>query len=79
LKNSLYFNIKVEEGIFDKIVAEQQSIGYYTLPEQDISELVNYLEDFKSKNDYDAIKDIAIIGIGGSSLGPKAIFRFKIF
>jgi glucose-6-phosphate isomerase len=50
LKNSLYFNIKVEEGIFDKIVAEQQSIGYYTLPEQDISELVNYLEDFKSKN-----------------------------
>jgi len=75
LKNSLYFNIKVEEGIFDKIVAEQNSIGYYTLPEQDISYLGDYLEAFKSKNDYEAIKDIVIIGIGGSSLGPKAIFR----
>ncbi|MBP6498337.1 MAG: glucose-6-phosphate isomerase, partial [Campylobacteraceae bacterium] len=66
MKNSLYFNIKVEEGIFDKIIAEQKSIGYYALPEQDISCLLSYLEDFKSKNDYDAIKDIAIIGIGGS-------------
>lgn len=75
MKNSLYFNIKVEEGIFDKIVAEQNSIGYYTLPEQDISYLGDYLEAFKSKNDYEAIKDIVIIGIGGSSLGPKAIFR----
>lgn len=75
MKNSLYFNIKVEEGIFEKIVAEQESIGYYSLPDQDISYLVNYLEEFKTKNDYEAIKDIAIIGIGGSSLGPKAIFR----
>ncbi len=75
MKNSLYYNVKVEEGIFEKIVAEQKSIGYYALPEQDISYLVTYLEEFKSKNDYDAIKDIAIIGIGGSSLGPKAIFR----
>ena len=75
MKNSLYFNIKVEEGIFEKIVAEQESIGYYALPDQDISYLVNYLEEFKTKNDYEAIKDIAIIGIGGSSLGPKAIFR----
>ena len=75
MKNSLYFNIKVEEGIFEKIVAEQENIGYYSLPDQDISYLVNYLEEFKTKNDYEAIKDIAIIGIGGSSLGPKAIFR----
>ncbi len=75
LKNSLYFNIKVEEGIFEKIQNEQKTIGYYALPDQDISQLENYLEDFKAKNDFDAIKDIAIIGIGGSSLGPKAIFR----
>ncbi len=75
MKNSLYFNIKVEEGIFEKIVAEQNSIGYYSLPDQDITPLMQYLEEFKAKNDYDAIKDIAIIGIGGSSLGPKAIFR----
>ena len=75
MKNSLYFNIKVEEGIFEKIVEEQKNIGYYTLPEQDISYLEAYLEEFRSKNDDNAIKDIAIIGIGGSSLGPKAIFR----
>jgi len=75
LKNSLYFNIKVEEGIFEKIVEEQKNIGYYALPEQDISYLEAYLEEFRSKNDDNAIKDIAIIGIGGSSLGPKAIFR----
>lgn len=75
MKNSLYFSTKVEEGIFEKIVEEQQTIGYYALPEQDISYLVSYLEEFKAKNDYEAIKDIAIIGIGGSSLGPKAILR----
>ena len=75
MKNSLYFNIKVEEGIFEKIQNEQKTIGYYALPDQNISYLEDYLEDFKSKNDFDAIKDIAIIGIGGSSLGPKAIFR----
>ncbi len=75
MKNSLYFNIKVEEGIFEKIVEEQKNIGYYALPEQDISYLEAYLEEFRSKNDDNAIKDIAIIGIGGSSLGPKAIFR----
>lgn len=75
LKNSLYFNIKVEEGIFEKIQNEQKTIGYYALPDQDVSYLEEYLEDFKSKNNYDEIQDIAIIGIGGSSLGPKAIFR----
>ncbi|MDD2382572.1 MAG: glucose-6-phosphate isomerase [Sulfurospirillaceae bacterium] len=75
MKNSLYFNIKVEEGIFEKIQMEQKNIGYYALPDQDITYLAAYLEEFKSKNDFDAIKDIAIIGIGGSSLGPKAIFR----
>ena len=52
MKNSLYFNIKVEEGIFEKIVAEQKTIGYYSLPEQDITPLINYVEEFKSKNDY---------------------------
>lgn len=75
MKNSLYFNIKVEDGIFERIIEEQKSIGYYALPDQDISYLVDYLQEFKSKNDYESIKDIVIIGIGGSSLGPKAIFR----
>jgi glucose-6-phosphate isomerase len=74
MKNKLYFKLKnknVQEGAFNAIVKEQSSIGYYTLPEQDITPILDY-----AKSIPDNITQIAIIGIGGSSLGAKAVYEF---
>ncbi len=74
MRNTLYFklkNKKVQESAFNAIVKEQESIGYYALPEQNISSILSYADTIP-----DSIKNIAIIGIGGSSLGAKAIYEF---
>jgi len=74
MKNTLYFklkNKKDQEDAFDAIVKEQKSIGYYSLPEQDISPILEYTSSIP-KN----ITQIVVIGIGGSSLGAKAIYEF---
>ena len=61
-------------GLYDAILQESSggNVGYYDLPE------VNDVENIKAFcTDYDfekrGIKNIAILGIGGSSLGTKAI------
>ncbi len=74
MKNTLYFklkNKKVQEEVFEAIVKEQESVGYYALPEQDISPIVEFAQTIP-----DEITQIAVIGIGGSSLGAKAIYEF---
>jgi len=74
MKNTLYFKLKnkrVQEDVFNAIVKEQESIGYYGLPEQDISPVLEF-----AKTIPDDITQIAVIGIGGSSLGAKAIYEF---
>ena len=74
MKNSLHFTSKhpkAQAYAFSAIVAEQESIGYYALPEQDISPILEY-----SKRISDDIESIIVIGIGGSSLGAKAIYNF---
>ncbi|MCF6244602.1 MAG: glucose-6-phosphate isomerase [Sulfurovum sp.] len=74
MRNTLHFklkNKKVQEDVFNAIVKEQESIGYYGLPEQDISTVLDF-----AKTIPDDITQIAIIGIGGSSLGAKAIYEF---
>ena len=74
MKNTLYFklkNKKVQEKAFNAIVEEQNHIGYYTLPEQDISPVLAYVKTIPKD-----INQIAVIGIGGSSLGAKAIYEF---
>ncbi|HHD79144.1 MAG TPA: glucose-6-phosphate isomerase, partial [Epsilonproteobacteria bacterium] len=74
MKNKLYFklkNKKVQEEAFDAICEEQKTVGYYSLPEQDISSILSYGESIS-----DAIENIAVIGIGGSSLGAKAVYEF---
>ncbi len=73
MTNRLFFNIKAEQGAFDAINKEQQSVGYYSLPEQDLGYIKEYKKEFNSKNSY--VKHLVIIGIGGSSLGLKAIYR----
>jgi len=74
MKNQLYFDITLKEkakAAFDAIYKEQNSIGYYNLVEQDISSILKYCDNISSE-----VKDIAVIGIGGSSLGAKAIYEF---
>ncbi len=58
---------------YEAIIEESESgdIGYYTLPE-DMATL-SEVKDFCENYDFSAIKNVVVIGIGGSSLGTKAI------
>ncbi|HKM18749.1 MAG TPA: hypothetical protein VJY14_01665, partial [Aliarcobacter sp.] len=60
-----------DEDIFLEIKKEREEVGYYSLPHVDTTNLKKELDflDFKQKN-------IAIIGIGGSTLGTYAIYNF---
>jgi len=74
MKNTLYFklkNKKVQEDVFNAIIKEQETVGYYNLPEQDITPVLDF-----AKTIPDDITQVAVIGIGGSSLGAKAIYEF---
>lgn len=74
MKNKFYFNIQYRDEYqktFEAIDKEQESRGYYSLPEQDLSPILEYCDTIT-----DDIDTIAVIGIGGSSLGAKAIYEF---
>jgi len=58
-----------DEDIFDEIVKEKEHIGYYNLAFSDTSEYKKYASSVKQKN-------IVVIGIGGSTLGTYAIYKF---
>ena len=73
MTNKLFFDIKPELNAYTSICKEQETIGYYNLPEQDLKYLEKYKEEFNSKNKN--IEHLVVIGIGGSSLGLKAIYR----
>ena len=68
MRNKLYFDTQVNPNILNKIIEEKEYVGYYDLPLQDITYL-SRLDKFKQKN-------IVVVGIGGSSLGAKAINTF---
>ena len=74
MKNKLYFDITLKEKAkmaFDATKEEQSSIGYYGLCEQEIDPILTYCDSISSD-----VEHIAVIGIGGSSLGAKAIYEF---
>ncbi|WP_457745588.1 glucose-6-phosphate isomerase [Sulfurimonas sp.] len=76
MKNRIHFNVcerqeKVKEALFSAIESERTTIGYYNLPEQNIDDILNYSNAFS-----DDIETIVVLGIGGSSLGAKAIYEF---
>lgn len=76
MRNSLYYPKASlsDEDIFLEIKKEREERGYYSLPYQNVDNLKKELDelDFKQKN-------IAIIGIGGSTLGTYAIYNFLKF
>ena len=58
-----------DEELFEQIVSEKKHIGYYELPHQDIKDFNDYATSVTKK-------DIVVIGIGGSTLGTYAIYKF---
>jgi len=64
-----FYEIKSNDIIFSQIEEELSNTGYYSLPNQDITEILSFSKTVKQK-------DIAIVGIGGSTLGTYAIYSF---
>lgn len=75
LKHLSHPSKKALDAVFDIILTEreQKKSGYYELPFETraLRSCQNYMEDNQAL--LETIKDIVIIGIGGSSLGLKAI------
>jgi len=58
-----------DEKLFEEILKEKEYIGYYNLASQDTTAFKSYARSVKQKN-------IVVIGIGGSTLGTYAIYKF---
>ena len=58
-----------DKDLFNEIVKEKEHIGYYNLVSQDTTAFKEYAKTVKQKN-------IVVIGIGGSTLGTYAIYKF---
>jgi len=58
-----------DEDVFGEIIKEKESIGYYNLPFVDTLQYKEFAKNVKQKN-------IVVIGIGGSTLGTYAIYKF---
>jgi len=74
MKNKLHFKISLNEksqNAFEAIKREKKTVGYFGLPEQNIKPILNYCKTILSH-----IESVAVIGIGGSSLGAKAVYEF---
>lgn len=70
MHNNQFFNSsKIKNNILDEIKKEEKEIGYYSLPEQDISNIISFSKTVKKNN-------IIVVGIGGSTLGSKAVYDF---
>jgi len=64
-----FYEIRPNSSIFAELMDERESIGYYNLPYKDISDILTHSKAVQKSN-------IVIIGIGGSTLGSKAIYSF---
>ena len=64
-----YYQIKCNDVIFTEVKDEINYVGYYSLPDQETLAIKQYANSIDKKN-------IAIIGIGGSTLGTYAIYDF---
>lgn len=73
MKNNLYYpQVSLsDEDLFSEIKKERESIGYYSLPYADTNDVKKRLDELNFTQ-----KQIAIIGIGGSTLGTYAIYNF---
>ncbi|EQB34618.1 glucose-6-phosphate isomerase [Sulfurimonas hongkongensis] len=58
-----------DRDIFKEIVKEKEYIGYYNLVHQDTTNFKEYAKGVKQSN-------VVVIGIGGSTLGTYAIYKY---
>ena len=66
-----FYQIKSNSEIFERLKAEREEVGYYDLPYQDTSAIKDYAKTTDKKH-------IIVLGIGGSSLGARAIYEFLL-
>jgi len=66
-----FYQIKSNSEIFERIKAEREEVGYYNLPYQDTIEIKDYATTISKKH-------VVVVGIGGSSLGVRAIYEFLL-
>jgi glucose-6-phosphate isomerase len=66
-----FYQIKSNDEIFTRLKAEREDIGYYDLPYQDTTQIKAYASTISKKH-------IVVVGIGGSSLGARAIYEFLL-
>ena len=66
-----FYQIKSNSEIFDRLKAERKEVGYYGLPYQDTGAIKDYAKTIDKKH-------IIVLGIGGSSLGARAIYEFLL-
>ena len=64
-----FYEIRSNEEIHKALMDEFNKVGYYSLPFQNIEEIEKYAKTISQRHIY-------VIGIGGSSLGTKAIYSF---
>jgi len=76
MRNKIHFSVckrqnEEKRALIQAIEKESETIGYYNLPEQNIDSILEYADSFDK-----SIETIVVLGIGGSSLGAKAIYEF---
>jgi glucose-6-phosphate isomerase len=64
-----FYQIKSNQTIFERLKSETESIGYYRLPFAETQDILKYAKTVQKKC-------IVVVGIGGSSLGTRAIYEF---
>lgn len=69
MNHTLYFESPLLGDIFQHVCAERSHIGYYDLPDADITGILDFARANRKNH-------IVVVGIGGSSLGAKAIYTF---
>ena len=69
--NKNFYQIHSNSDIFQRIKNECNTVGYYDLPYQDASDIKNYVATVTQRH-------IVVLGIGGSSLGTRAIYEFLL-
>ena len=66
-----FYQIKSNSEIFERLKAERKEVGYYDLPYQNITYIQDYAKTISKTH-------IVVVGIGGSSLGARAIYEFLL-
>jgi glucose-6-phosphate isomerase len=64
-----FYQIRSNEEIWEQIKGETEKIGYYTLPSADTAAIRQHAETIDRTH-------IVVVGIGGSSLGARAVYAF---